>query len=47
VRRSPIGTPTTSGSADDGWVWSIRWDENWQGKPTYSKNAYKSKALVQ
>jgi hypothetical protein len=42
VRLSPIGTSTTNWPivpAPDGrwWVWSSRWNENWQGKPKYWK----------
>jgi hypothetical protein len=27
------------------WVWSSRWNENWQGKPKYSEKAYPSATL--
>jgi hypothetical protein len=27
------------GPDDRRWVWSSRWDENWQGKLTYSENS--------
>jgi hypothetical protein len=42
VRLSPLGTsaniwPTVPAADDRWWVWSSRWNENWQGKPKYSE----------
>jgi hypothetical protein len=42
MRLSPLGTSATNWPivpAPDGswWVWSSRWNENWQGKPKYSE----------
>jgi hypothetical protein len=42
VRLSPLGTsgniwPTVPAPDDRLWVWSSRWNENWQGKPKYSE----------
>jgi hypothetical protein len=42
VRMSPLGTSVTNWpivpAADDRcwWMWSSRWNENWQGNPNYS-----------
>jgi hypothetical protein len=40
MRLSPLGTlvdicPIVPAPADRWWVWSSRWNENWQGKPKY------------
>jgi hypothetical protein len=50
VRLSPLGTPATnwpiSWAPDDRWwVWSSRWNDNWQGKPKYSQKTCPSAAL--
>jgi hypothetical protein len=42
VRLSPLGTsaniwPIVPGPDNRWWVWSSRWNENWQGKPKYSE----------
>jgi hypothetical protein len=43
VRVSPLGTSATNWpivpAPDDRWwwMWSSRWNENWQGKPKYSE----------
>jgi hypothetical protein len=42
VRLSPLGTSATNCPivpAPDGrlWMWSSRWNQNWQGKPKYSE----------
>jgi hypothetical protein len=42
VRLSPLGTSATNwpiapAQDDRWWVWSSRWNENWQGKPKYSE----------
>jgi hypothetical protein len=41
VRLSPLGTSVTIWpivpAPDDRWVWSSRWNENWQGKPKCSE----------
>jgi hypothetical protein len=42
VRLSPLGTsaniwPIVPAPDDRWWVWSSRWNENWQGKPKYSE----------
>jgi hypothetical protein len=41
VRLSPLGRSATNWSIvpapDDKWVWSSRWNVNWQGKPKYSE----------
>jgi hypothetical protein len=41
VRPSQLGTSATNWPSvpapDDKWVWSSRWNENWQGKPKYSE----------
>jgi hypothetical protein len=48
---SPLGTSATTWpivrAPDDGfwWVWSIRWKENWQGKPKYSEETCLSVTL--
>jgi hypothetical protein len=37
--------PVAPASDDDGWwVWSSRWNENWQGKPKYSEKSCPSVA---
>jgi hypothetical protein len=51
VRLSLIATsatiwPTVSAPDDRWWwVWSIRWNENWQGKPKYSEKTCASATL--
>jgi hypothetical protein len=40
--KSPLGTsgtiwPIVPAPDDKWWVWSSRWNENWQGKPKYSE----------
>jgi hypothetical protein len=42
VRLSPLGTSITNwpilpATDDKRWVWSSRWNENWQEKPKYSE----------
>jgi hypothetical protein len=41
VRLSPLCTPATNWpivpAPDDRWVWSVWWNENWQGNPKYSE----------
>jgi hypothetical protein len=41
--ESLLGTQSTAGpivpTPDDSWVWSNRWNENWQGKPKSLENA--------
>jgi hypothetical protein len=41
VRPSRVGTSVTNWPfvpvPDDKWVWSIWWNENWHGKPKYSR----------
>jgi hypothetical protein len=49
VRHSPLGTlasnqPTVP-TLDYRWVWSIRWNENWQEKPRYSVETCPSATL--
>jgi hypothetical protein len=44
VRLSPLGTsainwPIVPVPDDRWWVWSSRWNENWQGKPKYSRKS--------
>jgi hypothetical protein len=47
----PLGTSATNWpivpAPDDRWwwLWSSRWNENWQGKPKYSERAYPSATL--
>jgi hypothetical protein len=50
VRLSPLGTSATIWSIvpaldDTWWVWSSRWNEDWQGKPKYSEKTYSSANL--
>jgi hypothetical protein len=49
VRLGPLGTRATSGPIvpvpDGRWVWSSRWNENWQGKPKYSEKTWTSATL--
>jgi hypothetical protein len=50
VRLSPLGTSATNWPIlpaldDRWWVWSSRWNENWQGKPQYSEKTYSIAAL--
>jgi hypothetical protein len=42
VRLSPLGMsatfwPIAPAQVDRWWVWSSRWNDNWQGKPKYSE----------
>jgi hypothetical protein len=42
MRLSPLGTQATNwpivpAPDDRWWLWSSRWNENWQGKPNYSE----------
>jgi hypothetical protein len=50
VRLSPLGTsaniwPIIPAPDDRWWVWSIRWNENWQGKPKYLEKTCPSATL--
>jgi hypothetical protein len=50
VRLSPLGTSATNCSTvpapdDRWWVWSRRWNKNWQGKPKYSDKTFPTAAL--
>jgi hypothetical protein len=51
VRLSPLGTSATSWpivpAPDDRWwwMWSNRWNENWQGEPKYSEKTCPSATL--
>jgi hypothetical protein len=50
VRLSPLGTSATNWPVvpvpDDGWwMWSSRWNENWQGKLKYSEKTCPSASL--
>jgi hypothetical protein len=51
VRLSPLGTLATNWpivpAPDDRWwwMWSSRWNENWQGKPKYSEKTCPSSTL--
>jgi hypothetical protein len=50
VRLSPLGTSATNWpipAPDDRWwwMWSSRWNENWQGKQKYSDKTYPSATL--
>jgi hypothetical protein len=50
VRLSPLGTsdinwPIVPAPDDRWWMWSSRWNENWQGKPKYSKKTFPSATL--
>jgi hypothetical protein len=51
VRLSPLGTSATNWpivpAPDDRWwwMWSSRWNKNWQGKPKYSEKTYHSAIL--
>jgi hypothetical protein len=47
---SPLGKsatiwPAVAAPDDRWWMWSSRWNENWQGKPKYSKKACFSSIL--
>jgi hypothetical protein len=42
VGQSPVGAPAPNWSVvpasdDTWWMWSSRWNKNWQGKPKYSE----------
>jgi hypothetical protein len=50
VRQSSIGTsatnwPTAPAPSGRWWVWSSRWNENWQEKPKYSDKTCPSATL--
>jgi hypothetical protein len=50
LRLSPLGTsaticPIVPAPGDRWWVWSSRWDANWQGKPKYSEKTCPSVIL--
>jgi hypothetical protein len=50
VRLSQLGTSATNWPIvpaldDRWWVWSSRWNENWQGKPKYSEKTCPSATL--
>jgi hypothetical protein len=50
VRLSPRGTsatnwPTVPAPEDTRWVWTIWWNENWQGKQKYSEETCPSVTL--
>jgi hypothetical protein len=49
VRLSPLGPSATNcpvvPAPDDEWVWSIWWNENWQGKLKYSEETCPSAIL--
>jgi hypothetical protein len=50
LRLRPLGTsatiwPIVPAPDDRWWVWSSRWNENWQGKPKYSEKTYPSATL--
>jgi hypothetical protein len=50
VRLSPLATSATvrllvPAPDDRRWVWSSRWNENWQGKPKYSEKTCSSATL--
>jgi hypothetical protein len=50
LRLSPFGTsdtiwPIVPGPDDRWWLWNSRWNENWQGKPKYSKKTCPSVTL--
>jgi hypothetical protein len=50
VRLSPLGTSATNwpivpAPDDSWWVWSSRWNENWEGKPKYSEKTCPSVTL--
>jgi hypothetical protein len=50
VRLSPLGMsanilPIVPAPDDRWWVWSSRWNENWQRKPKYSKKTCPSATL--
>jgi hypothetical protein len=50
VRLSPLGTsatvwPIVPAPDDRWWMWSSRWNENWQGKPKYSEKTCPSVTL--
>jgi hypothetical protein len=51
VGLSPLGTsatiwPTVPAPDDRWWVWSSRWNEDWQGKPKYSEKTCSSATLL-
>jgi hypothetical protein len=50
LRLSSLGTSATNwhivtAPDDRWWMWSSRWNENWQGKPKYSENTCPSATL--
>jgi hypothetical protein len=50
VWMSPLGTSATNWSivpapGDRWWMWSSRWNEDWQGKPKYSEKPSPSATL--
>jgi hypothetical protein len=50
VRLGPLGTSATNwpivpAPDDRWWVWSSRWNKNWQGKPKYSEETCPSASL--
>jgi hypothetical protein len=50
VRLSPVDTSATNwpmvpAPDDRWWVWSSRWNEDWQGKPKYSEKTRPSATL--
>jgi hypothetical protein len=49
VKLCPLGTPVTNGpivpAPDDKWVWGIRWNESWQGKPKYLDKSWTNATL--
>jgi hypothetical protein len=49
VRLNPLGTSATNWpivpARDDRWIWSVWWNENWQGKVKYSEKTCPSATL--
>jgi hypothetical protein len=49
MKLSSLGTADTVWpivlAPDDRWLWSSRWNENWQGKPKYSEKTFPSATL--
>jgi hypothetical protein len=49
MRLGPLGTSATNWpilpAPNDRRVWSSRWNDNWQGKPKYSKKPFSTRAL--
>jgi hypothetical protein len=45
VRRPPIGRVVLVQTPVNRWIWSIGWNENWQGKPKYSDRTCHSATL--